>query len=319
MKNFLLLVIFALSTSLVWGQNSLEQKEKARMSGNNVKKQTQWAYDYVSGKPVSNGYISCMTSFDKAGNTTEIINYKTDGKITSILNYTYDSKGNKTSYTRYQGNREKLTYSQKISYDSNNNKLSETGFDGSGNYSNAFSYVNGKLSSIKYTTDNLVTEKRSFKYNGTQTEISIYSPDDKIIAKEVNIYDVKNNLIEEARYANKDVTQKKQYQYDPKGLVVEETKHQFGNLAYKKKYTYDNKGNLMQVEDIKPDGKSAVTNTYAYDSKGNILEERWRKDSGSEESFKKYTYNEKGLYTAMDCFFASYKFSVLYKFTYENY
>lgn len=319
MKNYLLVTLFLVCSASLIGQDNLEKKEKARMSVNKIKKQTQWAYDYVDGKPSSNGYISCVTSYDKKGNAIEIVNYKADGKITSILNYSYDAKGNKTSYTRYQGNREKLTYSQKIQYDQKGNKLVETGFDGAGNYVNKFEYVNGRLNEIKYTNENIVTERRSFKYIDGQTEISILNSDNKPVAKEINIFDAKKNLIEESRLANQDVTQKMQYQYDPNGQMVEETKHRYGNFSYKKKYTYDNQGNLLKVEDIKTDGKPVVTNNYSYDSKGNILEEKWRKENSTDDSYKKYVYNDKGLYTSMDCYFASYKFHVLYKFTYENY
>lgn len=319
MKNLILAALLLLQSVFIYSQDNLDTKEKARMAGNNVKKQTQWAYDYQDGKPSSKGYISCITSFDKNGNTVEIINYKADGKITSILNYTYNSQGNKTSYTRFQGNREKMTYSQKIQYDAQGNKLLETGYDGASNFKNIFTYANGKLTEIKYTTDNSVTETRSFNYNGPKTEISILGPNKAVVAKEVNIFDSKKNLIEESRFANKDVTQKKEYEYDPKGQVVEETKHQYGNFSYKKRYSYDNNGFLLKVEDIKEDGKAVVTNNYSYDSKGNIIEERWRKDESAQDSYRKYTYNDKGLYTSTDCYFASYKFYVLYKFTYETY
>jgi len=319
MKKYFLIALVLINTVVAIGQDNLEKKEKARMATNHIKKQTQWAYDYVDGKASATGYISCVTSYDKKGNATEIINYKADGKITSILNYTYDSAGNKTSYTRFQGNRERLTYSQKIQYDSKGNKLNESGFDGSSNYSNNFIYINGRLSEIRYTSDNLLSEKRSFKYSGSNTEIAIINANNSEIAKEVNLYDSKKNLIEEARYANKDITQKKQYQYDPKGQVVEETKERYGNFSYKKKYSYDKDGNLLQIEDISSDGKSIISNNYKYDNKENILEERWRKENSTDDSFKKYVYNEKGLYTSMDCYFSSYKFNVLYKFTYETY
>lgn len=319
MKNLFLIALIFVSSAIVYGQDNLEKKEKSRMAANKVKKQMQWSYDYVNGQPSPNGYVSCVTLYDKSGNATEIVNYKADGKITSILNYTYDASGNKTSYMRYKGNREKLTYSQKIQYDAQGLKTTETGYDGASNFKNDFFYTNGKLSEIKYTNDNMLSEIRSFVYTGSQTEINILNAEKQVIAKEINIFDTKKNLIEEARFANKDLTQKKQYQYDPKGQVVEETKHQFGNLSYKKKYTYDNMGNLLQVEDLKPDGKSVITNNYSYDARGNVLEEKWRKENSNEDSFKKYVYNDKDLYTSIDCYFSSYKFYVLYKFTYEKY
>lgn len=319
MKNLFLIACILVVAISSFAQGNLEEMEKKRMASNKVKKQTQWSYDYMNGKPSDKGYISCVTSYDTNGNITEIVNYKSDGKITSILNYTYNAKGNKTSYTRYQGNREKMTYSQKLFYDPKGNKISETGYDGSSNFKNSFVYTNGKLSEIKYTTDEILTERRVFTYKGTQTDVVIYTPDNQVAAKEQDIFDTKHNLIEESRYANQNITQKKQYEYDEKGNVLEETKHQYGNFAYKKKYTYNANGYLTQVEDVKTDGKSTVINIYSYDSKGNIMEEKWRKDPTSDFSYKKYTYNDKNLYTSMDCFFSSYKFQVLYKFTYETY
>lgn len=319
MKNLFLIALVLLNTAVISAQDNLEKKERERMAVNKVKKQTQWAYDYVNGKPSTNGYVSCVTSYDKNGNAVEIVNYKNDGKITSILNYTYDAKGNKTSYTRYKGNREKLTYSQKIQYDANGKKLSETGFDGASNYVNNFIYANGRLSEIKYNSDNALTEIRKFQYNKNQTDIIITNATAQVVAKEVNVYDTNKNLVEEARYANQDVTQKKNYEYDPKGNIVEETKQQYGNFSYKKKYTYDKNSNLLKVEDVKADGKTVVSNNYSYDAKGNIIEEKWRKENTTEDSYKKYSYNEKGLYTSMDCYFSSYNFYVLYKYTYETY
>lgn len=319
MKNYLLIALILIGSAAVKGQDNLEKKEKERMAVNKIKKQTQWAYDYVDGKPSSKGYVSCVTAYDRGGNAVEIVNYKSNGEISSILNYTYDSKGNKTSYTHYKGNREILTYNLKIKYDAKGNKLTETGFDGSSNFVNTFRYLNGKLIEIIYTSDKVLTEKRAFSYKNSNTEISILNADNREIAKEINIYDTRKNLIEESRLANKDVTQKKEFIYDPQNQVIEETNHRYGNFSYKKRYSYDNDGNLLKVEDLKPDGKAVVIYSYDYDSKGNIQQEKWRKDNSGNDSYKKYVYNDKGLYTSMDCYFATYKFSVLYKYTYETY
>jgi serralysin len=321
MRNLVLILILFSSTLIrVTGQDNFDAKDRERISRNKVKKQLQWSYDYEKGKPGTKSYKSAATTYDKNGNIIEVINYKSNGEITSVLTYTYDAKGSKTSYSRFKGNKAELTYNQNIRYDAKGNKILESGFDGVSKFLNTFTYDgNGKLTEIKYTTDSALTEKRIIRNKGNAIELTILNAANTIISKEITTYDGKKNILEEVKYIQDNVTQKNIYSYDPKGQKVEETKEHFGKLAYRRKYTYDAGGNLLQTTEEKEGVKSFISSSYKYDPKGNVLEEKWTKDSTSEYSKKSHKYDAKGLLVESDCYLASYKFAVLYKFTYENY
>lgn len=318
MKQILILLWVVFGYSCLFGQANFEKQDIARIAKNLVKIQTQWSYDYKNGAPVSKGYISAQTLFDKKGNIIEIINFKNDGNITSVITYTYDDRGNRTSYSRYKGNKQQLTYNQKYVYDPRGNKALESGFDGSSSFYNSFVYdKTGNLQEIKYTTEKTITEKRVFKYNGNVTEMNVLSPTNVILSKEITTYDTKKNIIEEEKYVQNNVTQKYNYQYDPQGKKVEESKINFGNLAYLRKYTYNKQGNLLHISEQTPEGKEYTSFEYQYDAKGNAIEERWTKSPGAEYSKKSHTYDVKNLLLESDCYFASYKFYVLYKYSYQ--
>jgi hypothetical protein len=318
MKKILILLFIVSGYGFLYGQANFEKQDIERIAKNNVKIQTQWSYDYVNGKLASKGYISSQSLFDKKGNIIEIINFKNDGKITSVITYTYDDKGNKTSYSRYKGNKEQLTYNQKYVYDPRGNKALESGFDGSSAFYNSFVYDKmGNLQEIKYTTEKTVTEKRVFKYNGNVTEMNVLSPTNIILSKEITTYDNKKNILEEEKYVQNNVTQKYKYQYDPQGKKIEESKINFGNLAYLRKYTYDKQSHLLKIIEQTAEGKEYTSFEYKYDLKGNVIDERWTKSPDAEYSKKEHKYNANNLLIESDCYFASYKFSVLYKYSYQ--
>jgi hypothetical protein len=322
MKRSIFLVLCALfaNCGLSFGQVDFQSKDREIYKRNKVKQMLQWSYDYVNGKPVTNGYISRRLSFDNKGNTLEEINYKVNGTITSVVTYSYDDKGNLKSFSRYTGNKEKLTYNQNIEYDSRGNKLTESGYDGVSSYTNAFSYnTDNQLIEITYTTDKVLTEKRTFKYSGNVTEMTISNNNQSIISKEISNYDVNKNIIEEAKYVQDKISQKSDYSYDPSGKRIEETKQNLGNFLYRRTFTYDSKGNVITINEEKPEGVKYDAYIYKYDTFGNATEERWAKDNTSAYSSKINKYDAKSLLIESNCFFASYKFSVMYVYTYEYY
>ena len=254
----------------------------------------------------------------KNGNPVEILNYDTKGTVTSVVVYTYDVKNNKTSYSRFKGNREKLSYSQSIKYDEKGNKIVESGFDGASVFNNTFTYgANGKVSEIKYTSDKVLSEKRSFKYIGNTTEMSILSPANVLISKEISILDSKNNVLEETKYVQDNVAQRSNYAYDPSGKKLEETKESLGTLVYRRKYTYLPTGNLSQIAEEKVGVKNFISYQYKYDAKGNAVEIKWAKDPGKEYSKKTNKFDAKDLLIETEFYNATYKLNVLYKYTYE--
>jgi YD repeat-containing protein len=321
MKTILSIITFFLIVVQAWGQPAFELKEKERIASNKVKSQTQWGHDYVSGKPKTAGYKTTHTLYDRNGNVLQVINYKSNGDVSSVLQYQYDTQGRRTEYVRFKGNKEEMTYSQFTAYDTKGNKISEWGFDGVSNYSNGFTLDGqGRTSEIKYHTDKILTEKREFKYGNQETTVHVTRPDGAITSRIQIKYTESGQVIEEARYLpDNTLVSKVSYKYDKNGNVLEESKYQYGRFQHRTRNIYDNSSNILEILKEDSAGESVVTNQYIYDNKGNLIEEKWYKENSNEYSSKKYDYDAKNLLKEMDCYFASYKFSILYKYVYEFY
>jgi hypothetical protein len=320
-KNYTLILFLLIGNlGLMFSQENFEAKEKESIVKNKVKIQSQWSYDYENGRPSTKGYISMQTTYDLSGNILEVINYKSNGEITSVSSYTYNKDGDQTSWTRYKGKKQdnNISYTQKIILDEKGRKLAETGFDGSSNFSNNFLYDSqDRVVEIKYTTDRALNERRVLSYSANKKEMTIYNAAGSITSKEITTYDSKGNILEETKYIQNNVSQKSDYQYTATGKKSQETKVSHGTLSYRKKYIYDKLENLLKIMEDTPDGKSYASYIYQFNDKGFVIEERWTKNADSEYSKKSHKYNEKGLRTETDSYSASYKFSVLYKYTYQ--
>jgi hypothetical protein len=320
MKRIFIVAFLLGNLIQMFGQADFEAKDRDRIATNDVKRQIQWEYDYINGVPSTKGYKCSATTYDKNGNPVEIINYDQNGTISSVLVYTYDAQNNKTSYSRFKGNKDQLSYNQTLKYDQKGNKIIESGFDGTSTFYNSFYYgTNGKLSEIIYTADKVLIEKRTFKYAGNTTEMSIVSPTNVLLSKEISILDSKNNVLEETKYVQNNVAQKSNFAYDPSGKKLEETKENFGTLVYRRKYTYAPSGNLVQVSEEDSNMKPFISYQYKYDAKGNAVEMKWAKEPGKEYSKKSNKFDAKGLLTETEFYNATYKLNVLYKYTYETF
>jgi len=320
MKKIFFVVLLFANLSQIFGQADFESKDRERISKNKIKQQTQWEYDYINGSPSTKGYRFATTFYDKKGNVIKVVNYDSKDSITSVLKYSYDNNNNRTSYSRFKGNEKQLTYNKSIRYDAKNNKIAESGFDGASVFNNTFTYdTNGKVLEIKYTTDKTLSEKRTFKYSGTTTEMSIVSPSNVVLSREISILDNKNNVLEETKYIQNNVAQKSNYTYDPTGKKVEEIKENLGTLAYRRKFTYSSTGSLVSISEEKPGVKPLITYQYKYDAKGSVVDEKWVKDAGKEYSTKSHKYDVKDLLVETEFYNASLKLNITFRFTYELY
>ncbi len=322
--NRLVAVLFVLAfIGPVKAQYDFEAVERNRMAGAKVKVQTQWTHDFVDGKPASKGYKSSVTKYNTKGSITEISNYNEEGKIISLTVYQYDGKENKVNFERYQGNREKLQYSQKIVYDAKGNKTKESGFDGAAMYNNTYQYdAAGKLVEISYMVDNALIEKRKLSYSGTKTGIKVYDANNNLTFTQENTYNDKGLLVEEVKTGgNGAIIHTLDLSYNNMGGILEETKKRAGDkLDYQKLYFYDNANRPVREETVNLDKTKYVSHEYTYNNAGDLMLEKWLKNNRSKEaSTKKITYDSKGIYTEMECYFATYKLNSLYKYTYEFY
>lgn len=317
-KSFILLLLIGNLIQMSAQITGTEAKERERMFKNKVIRQTQWQYDYINGKPTIQGIKNSVSSFDKNGNLIQLINYDVNGKCRSVVVYTYDNNNNKTSYSRFSDSLKTLTYNQKILYNQKGLKVAETGFDGASAFTNTFTYNDqDKISTIIYKSDNRITEQRVFKHTRNTTEMTIMNANNVVLSKETTMFDNKNNVLEETKYVQDNVTQRSSYSYDPvTGKKVEESKENLGNLAYKRKYTYNAQGFITQITEEKQDVKPFISYMYKYDAKGNLIEEKWTKEPNSEYSTKSHKYDTKGLLVETESYNATFKVPVIYRYTY---
>ena len=320
-KYFVIILLAFARLLPVGAQYDSDAKERESMAKAKVKTQTQWTHDYVDGKPSNKGYRASVTRYNALGNITEIVNYNEEGKIISVVVYQYDNRENRVNYERYEGNREKLKYSQRIVYDSKGNKTREYGFDGATAYSNTFQYdASGKISEITYTVDNALVEKRKLTYSGNKTDIQVFDAGNKLTYRQENSYNDKGLLLSEIKTGGQgNVVHTLDMQYNTTDDLTEETKKRADNrIDYQKFYQYDSENRLIKIETASADGSKFVSHEYKYNSSGNVSVETWKKTERAKEySSKKFTYDAKGLYTEVDCFFATYPLNSLYKYSYE--
>jgi len=323
MKSFVVLFLIGTWLSPVMAQYDFDAKEKERMAKAKVKTQTQWTYEYVDGKPSAKGYKSTVTKYDNKGNITEITSLNDQGKIVLLVVYQYDNRDNKVNNERYQGNREKLQYSQKTVYDAKSNKTREYGYDGAAVYSNTFKYdANGRLSEIEYTIDNALVENRKLTYSGNKMEIMVYDVNNNMTFRQENTYNNKGLLISEIRTGGTgNVVHSLNLNYNNAGDLMEEVKMRAGDkLDYQKTYQYDNENRPIKEETVNLDGTKFVSHEYQYNNTGDLIFETWKKTERAKEfSTKKLTYDTKGLYTESECYWATYPLRSLYKYIYEFY
>ena len=322
-KSFVILFLAFVWLMPVAAQYNFDAIEQERMSTAGVKTQTQWTHDYVDGKPSAKGNRSSVTKYDTKGNIIEVINYNDKGEVISVIVNQYDNRDNKVNFEQYQDNRKKLIQSRKIVYDANGNKTREYGFDGATLYNNTFKYVeNGKLSEINYTLENVLVEKRMFTYFGDKTEILIYDQNNNLTFKQENIYNNKGLLVSEKKVGNKgNVVHTLDLQYNAAGDLIEEVRKRADDkLDYQKLYEYDSKNRPIKEETVNLDGTKFVSHEYQYNNQGDLVLETWKKNEKTKEpSSKKIKYNSKGLYTEIECYFATYNLNSLYKYTCETY
>jgi hypothetical protein len=138
--------------------------------------------------------------------------------------------------------------------------------------------------------------------------------------KQENIYNQQGSLVSEIKTGGKgNVVHTLDLNYNSAGDLMEEVKMRAGEkLDYQKTYHYDSENRPVREETIYLDGSKFVSHEYQYNDMGDLILETWKKtEKAKESSSKKIIYDSKGLYTEMECYFATYQFKTLYKYAYE--
>jgi YD repeat-containing protein len=315
------LFLFSLITVIGSGQSNFEKFTPNLIVNNKIQSITEWSHPYQGGTAAPKGNKNSFARYDLKGNLIEEITYNSRGEETRKVTYRYDAQGNRTEYSVFEAKFSRITYSQFASYDKSGNKLSEWGFDGLGNYRNNYILDNqGNILEIHFTVQNQLTEKRIFKYSGNQTDINILekgvNPSGKILLK----YNQDGKLIEDTETdAKGSMIRKVVYTYNTAGRLLTETRYRGTQLSYANNHQYNTKGLLVEIEKEETSSSPVVTHKFTYDPVGRLAEEQWYNENARDYSSRKYQYDNRGNILAVDNFFISYKFRVLYKYTFEYY
>ncbi len=312
------IILLSLSLSVL-SQDMFEEQNKKVILQQQIKSITQSNYQIKNGQPSAEGYKNAYQQYDQRGNLTEEIKYKSNGDVFLMMSYRYDHRNNQVGYVRYDGKDKKVTYKKACKYNDDDQLLIEAGFDGASQYKNIYNYdEQGKLTAIKYYTNNVLTQKRSFKYHGKTCKISISDKNGKNLFKLIHEYDAHDNLIGQQRVEpDGTIYYKISKTFNDAGNVLTEIKYERGNFRYKITKQYNNAGNLTTVEEGKPDGTTFIKQKYNYNSNGILLKEEFRKKSSADFSYKQYNYDSNNICKSIESFFASYNYKVLFKMVYE--
>lgn len=324
MKKSLLSILFLCMSLLCNAQLDREAMERERMRENNVQVCTQYTHKYRKGKPDSEGYKACETTYNRQGNPVLVINFRSNGKVSSKLYYSYDDLGRRTEYRKEEpmgSNGMKVSFCQKFTYDRRGNKLTESGFDGSSTYLVKYTYMpNGRQRDItRINGDNSISERWMFTYNGNQQTIHV-TPKNGSPYTVVKITSLNGKLLSDTHFddAGREI-KKVEYTYDPAGRLQVEKRSYGGALKQTLKYVFYKDGQLAQILQKNSGGEQYVNNDYTYDQRGNLVVEQWADGNPNLISKKDSEYDGSGNMVRVESFYAPYRYRVMYTYKYQEF
>jgi len=80
MKRGFVLICLSIAVNMLFAQPKDENLERQLIAKSNIKSITQWTHRFSQGKPNVTGYKTTETHYDKNGNATEIVNYRSTGE-----------------------------------------------------------------------------------------------------------------------------------------------------------------------------------------------------------------------------------------------
>lgn len=325
------LVLLILSPIVLLAQLDREAIERQRIVANHIAQATQYTHKYTKDKPAPQGYVTCVTKYDRNGNPTSVINYRANGEVSSKLTYVYNTLGQRIEYKKEEpagkeaknGKAQdsmKLSYKQVLTYDARGYKKTETGWDGTSNYRIVYNYLpNGRLADItRFNADNSVAERWIYSYNGSKQQIRVTPKTGAAYTVEKE-FDAKNNLIKDTQTsADGKEMRKIVYTYDAQNRIESETESYAGAFRHTLKYIFNSKGQLVRImKKESASSKDRINNDYAYDDEGNLVTEQW--NDGDAYSKKDSEFDKSGNMVKVDSYYAPYKYRVMYSYQYKKY
>lgn len=317
MKIICPIVLSLIFLNQVLSQPIFETKNKQIIIKQNVKSQTNWDYNFIKDKPSTKGNKTSYTRYNSRGDIVEFVTYKLKDTLT-YETYEYNTEGHRVDYTKHKGGKKNISYRKISEYNNNGNVILEQGFDGSERFKNTYEYDDGKLKEINYYTDNRKSEKRIFKHDSNITDVTVYNSKNIITSYMSLKYDDKGNLIEEIQFdADKKQLENRIFVYNNESKVVSEVKYREGNFYYKLSYLYDSAGELINIDEENLEHSRYIKKNFKYNDRGFLIEMNWRRKPGEEFNTRNYAYDNEGLCTQVMTYYPSTKFKVLTKYEYE--
>lgn len=318
--KYIILICFIVAGIYGNAQSPADGYEKKMIDKNNIKRKTQWVYNYEGNELSDKGYKSAQISYDSKGNIIEEISYRSSGQITYKRTFKYDDKGKVIDYENFDGTRNKITYKKLTKYDGEGNKIQEVGFDGIDKFDNRYFYdAQGRLREIEYQVSSALMEKRKMKYTGNSQEILVYKANDVLDQRIVKNFDVSGNLLEDILLSpSGEELKKTKFEYDEQGRLKNEKKYYSSNLT--NEYIYEYHGNLLsRVIKKEPGSAEIVEKKYSYEDQQRLSIEEWYDKVSKKYSFKEYTYDNQGNISTIDCLYMPYNIREFVRNSYEFY
>jgi len=314
------IALAGLTVTFLASSQSFDKRTRETYAANRISNQVTWDYIYAGNKPSEKGIKTSVTQYTPQGYAAQVTSYNPKGQVINIEKYQYDSRGNRTEYSRYQGEGQSQAAYQKFSkYNDNNLLVEESGYDGVENFMNLYKYdARGEMAEIRYMKKTVLNEKRTFTRDGSTTLVSIYNQSGSLVSKLVLKYDAAKNLTEESVYGmNHGELEKKTYNYDENRNLKEETKFMVDKITLKTIYNYNASGDLLDISEESPGNARFIKKSFTYGPKGNLLDIKWRRKGNEEFNSITYSYDAKGICTTADTWYPATKYRVLTKYKYD--
>jgi hypothetical protein len=218
-----------LEAQTLWAQ-ARTQKEMEEIRLKRIKFKRVYAYEFIDGQEVKEGYMMHLISYEPGGKTLEMKEYNSSGALAfihkfeyipkttllskeiilrrgeaprQILEYEYDAKKNITQIKTLDSSQ---THIKTIffEYDKNNNLIKKQERDLQGKTLQTWKYIykNNNIDTIKlYKDNNQLYMMWVYEYNLKKQLRKLYTlnPDGSLFSLSTFTYDMKDNVMEERR------------------------------------------------------------------------------------------------------------------------
>jgi hypothetical protein len=297
---------------------TIEENERVLYKENKVKSRTSFDYKFSGGKFSLEGVKTTVAQYDNNGRVLEEKSLKPDGEVRAIEKNKYDDRGNRVFFERQSLSSE---YKKESEYDEIDNIIREAGYDGRAPFKTVYKYLTEtRVAEIEYFIDDVLDEKRVYKYNGNNATVEILKRGQLLVSKLNLVFNERDQVLEEKLLsADGALLEHKKYEYNNNGDIVKEEKFKEGEMFYRIIYDYDSNNNLLTVSEESKAKSKFVKKKFSYDDKNRIIRYEWKRNPDDEYNIKTFKYESSPVCTEVHTFYPKTDYKLLTKYEYEFY